>query len=64
MMTPEQVAAAHRTEDPSGYGISHDEQDGAVVALVLTRLRDGVVIGRFTDRTELDAAAEQDRTAG
>lgn len=53
--------AVHRTADPTGYAITHVyDEAGEVVALRLTRL-DGKVVGDFTDRAELDAAAEADR---
>lgn len=54
--------AAHRTADPTGYRIEHVYDDASVVvALRLTRIEDDAVIGDFTDRDALDAAAHEDR---
>lgn len=57
--------AAHATADPTGYRITHvhDDDGDQVVALRLTRISDDKAIGDFTDRAELDAAAEADRGA-
>jgi hypothetical protein len=43
--------------DPAGYAIAYDEERRHMV----TRVADGVVIGRFATRTQAIAAAEADR---
>jgi hypothetical protein len=43
--------------DPAGYAISYDDEGRFLV----TRVADGVEIGRFATRVEAIAAAEADR---
>lgn len=48
--------------DPSGYAVTYEYDDnGKPVALVVTRLADGEVIGRTKSRDEVDALVEADR---
>lgn len=58
---PINLADAHKDPDPTGYRITHADEGGVTVGLVLWRISDGANLGTFGSRDELDAAAAADR---